>query len=227
MADGYDTVEWVAAQSWSDGKVGISGASALGIAANMAAAADPPHLVAAYVEVAPESLFMEGRFIGGLFKEADTGNWMRGQGVSEEEITAYKKRVVLDERWEEMDFVFRRHAVDIPIYNVGGWYDLFLQGTINNFRYLQDWGRPGAKNNQKVLIGPFGHGQLQGGLEYPDSSRSAVDEELRWFGYWLKGLDNGIMDEPPIRWFQRASALRGAASKRTSGEPPRAGLQLG
>ena len=116
MNDGYDTVEWIAQQPWSNGKVGVSGASALGIAANMAAAADPPHLVAAYVVVAPESLFFEGRFIGGLFKKADTGNWMRRQGVSEEAVMAYKRRVVLDERWQEMDFVFQRHNVDIPIY---------------------------------------------------------------------------------------------------------------
>lgn len=212
MRDGYDTIEWIAEQPWSNGKVGISGASALGIAANMAAAADPPHLVAAYVVVAPESLFFEGRFIGGLFKKADTGNWMRRQGVSEEEIAAYKRRVVLDERWLEMDFIFQRHNVDIPIYNVGGWYDLFLEGTLNNFRYLQEWGRPGARGNQKVWVGPFGHGQLRGDLVYPADVRPGTEEELRWFDYWLKGVQNGIMDEPPVRWFQRAAALAGQVS---------------
>ena len=214
MRDGYDTVEWIAAQPWSDGKVGISGASALGIAANMAAAADPPHLVAAYVVVAPASLFFEGRFIGGLFKKADTGNWMRRQGVSEESIAAYKRRVVLDERWQQMDFTFRRHAVDIPIYNVGGWYDLFLQGNVTNFRYLQEWGRPGARGNQKLLIGPFGHGRLRGDLEYPDAERPGSEEELRWFDHWLKGEANGIMDEPAVRWYQRAAAYRGEPSEK-------------
>ncbi len=212
LADGYDTVEWIAGEPWSNGRVGISGGSALGIAANMAAAADPPHLVAAYVVVAPESLFFEGRFIGGLFKEADTGNWMRGQGVSEEAVAAYKKRVVLDERWQEMDFIFQRHEVDIPIYNVGGWYDLFLEGTINNFSYLQEWGQPGARGNQKLWVGPFGHGQLRGELAYPGDLRPDVSLELRWFDYWLKGIDNGIMDEPPVRWYHRAAALEGKAS---------------
>ncbi len=213
MEDGYDTIEWIASQPWSNGKVGMSGASALGIAANLAAAARPPHLVAAYVTVAPESLFFEGRFIGGLFKEADTGNWMRGQGVSEEAIAAYKKRVVLDERWEEKDFIFVRPEVEIPIYNVGGWYDLFLKGTIDNYRYLQEWGRPGARGHQKVRVGPFGHGQLRGDLEYPDPfDRRSVEEQLRWFDYWLEGIDNGIMDEPPVSYYMRASARRGEAS---------------
>ena len=96
MEDSPTPVEWVAAQPWSDGKVGMTGASALGIATNLAAAAAPPHLAAAYVVVAPHSLFYEGRFIGGIFKEADTGNWMRGQGVADAEVVAYRKRVLLD-----------------------------------------------------------------------------------------------------------------------------------
>src|SRR5580658_1766519 len=53
IPDGYDTVEWVAKQPWSNGKVGITGGSALGITSSMAAVAAPPHLVAAYVIVAP------------------------------------------------------------------------------------------------------------------------------------------------------------------------------
>ena len=200
MEDGYDTVEWVAAQPWSNGKVGMTGASALGIAANLAAAAAPPHLQAAYVVVAPHSLFYEGRFIGGVFKEADTGNWMRGQGVPDSEVVAYRKRVVLDQRWEDTDLVFHLDSVQIPVFNVGGWYDLFSSGNIANFRYLQEWGREGARGRQKLLVGAFGHGAIQGDLEYPDagSLRGRDGDELRWFDYWLKGVDNGIMDEPPV-----------------------------
>lgn len=52
LHDGYDTVEWLAVQPWSTGKIGLSRTSALGIAANLAAAANPPHLVAAYVVIA-------------------------------------------------------------------------------------------------------------------------------------------------------------------------------
>jgi hypothetical protein len=212
VADGYDTVEWIAAQPFSNGKVGISGSSAVGIAANLAAAAAPPHLVAAFARVAPESLFFEGRFIGGAIKQADTTNWMRGQGVSDQEIDAYKRRVVLDDRWVATDFIFLRDQVQIPIYNLGGWYDLFLKGTVDNFRYLQDWGRPGARGRQKVRIGPFGHGPLSGDLSYPGSDVDAMQEELRWFDYWLGGADNGIADEPPVAFFMRAAARKGSLS---------------
>jgi predicted acyl esterase len=209
--DGYDTVEWIAAQPWSNGKVGVSGASAVGIAANLAAASNPPHLVAAYVIVAPESLFGESRFIGGVFKEADTGNWMRGQGVADAEIQALHDRVLLDARWQQTDFVFLRDQVDIPIYNVGGWYDLFLKGNVNNFRYLQDWGAPGARGRQKLWVGPIGHGALSGDLAYPaGGDRTDKAEELRWFDRWLKGIDNGIDREPPVSYYMMASARRGA-----------------
>jgi uncharacterized protein len=211
--DGYDTVEWVAAQSWSNGKVGMTGASALGIAANLAAAAAPPHLVAAFVVVAPSSLFYEGRFIGGVFKEADTGNWMRNQGVAAEEVVGYRKRVVLDARWEATDLIFHRDQIQVPIYNVGGWYDLFSAGNIANFRYLQEWGREGARGRQKLLMGPFGHGELQGDLEYSGAgtTRGREGDELRWFEYWLQGVDNGIMDEPAVTYYQMAAARQEGA----------------
>ena len=215
LRDGYDTVEWAASQTWSNGKVGMTGGSALGIAANLAAATDPPHLVCSFVTVAPRSLFYEGRFIGGVFKEADTGGWMRGQGVGEDEITAYRKRVVLDRRWLDTDLIFHRHNIDVPIYNVGGWYDLFSYGTVTNFQYLQNWGREGALGNQKLMVGPIGHGEVRGDLAYPNS-RVETNEEMRFFDYWLKGDDNGIMDEPAVKYYMMASARKGAASDKNA-----------
>ncbi len=211
IGDGYDTVEWLGVQPWSNGRVGMTGASALGIAGNLAAAADPPHLRAAYFSVAPRSLFYEGRFVGGIFKEQDTGGWMRGQGVDESEIVAYQKRVVLDKRWRDTDLIFHRHNIDIPIYNAGGWYDLFGYGTVMNFKYLQEWGREGAQGNQKVMVGPIGHGPLSGDLEYPQS-RLGTDEEIRFFDYWLRGIDNGLADEPPVKYYMMAAARKGSPS---------------
>ncbi len=211
IEDGYDTVEWVASRPWCNGKVGMTGTSAPGIAANLAAASAPPHLTAAFVRVAPHSLFYEGRVIGGVFKEADTGNWMRRQGVSEEAINAYKKRVVLDDRWERTDLVFHRSKIRIPVYNAGGWYDLFSYGSVTNFHFLQNRGHANARGKQRLMMGPVGHGRLRGDLEYP-GARLKSDEELRFFEHWLKEADNGLADEPPVRYYMMASARRGAAS---------------
>ena len=55
-----------------------------------------------------------------------------------------------------------RKYIQIPIYNVGGWYDIFNHGNISNFEYLQNQGAKGARGNQKLMMGPFGHGAAVG-----------------------------------------------------------------
>jgi predicted acyl esterase len=210
IPDGYDAVEWIADQSWSNGKIGIFGTSAPGITSNLAAASAPPHLTAAYVTVAPDSLFYRSRFVGGVFKESHSGGWLRGQGISEERIAAYKARAVLDQGWIDTDFLFHRQNVEIPIYNVGGWHDIYAEGSLYNFLYLQNDGNTAARGKQKLFMGAFGHGALQGDLAYPNSGMIAgdIEQQLRWWDYWLKGQDNGIMDEPPISYYMMAAARK-------------------
>jgi predicted acyl esterase len=217
--DGYDTVEWVAKQSWSNGKVGMTGASALGITANLAASAAPPSLKAAYVIVAPHSRFEEVTFMGGVLKDADTVGWMTRQGAGDQ-VPPLAKRVVWDDRWKEVEYHTHLDQVKIPMYNVGGWYDIFNIGNLKNFTYLQNKGAPGARGNQKLSMSPIGHGPLSGDLVYPGGgdlrspTGGGADQELRWFDYWLKGIDNGIMKEPPVRYYRMAAARKGDASAR-------------
>ncbi|MGQ9426938.1 CocE/NonD family hydrolase [Gilvimarinus sp. F26214L] len=214
--DGYDTVEWAAKQPWSNGKVGMTGASAMGIATNLAATANPPSLEAAYVIVAPHLRFDEASFMGGVFKQADTGDWMRRQGAGDQ-VPPLKRRVVWDEEWQLRDTAPNLSKITIPMFNVGGWYDIFAYGSVRNFMYLQQFGRPGAKGKQKLVMGPFGHGNLSGDLAYPDvdslGATGKSDDEIRWFDYWLKGQDNGVMEEPPVRYFNMASARKGELSE--------------
>ncbi|WP_334161289.1 CocE/NonD family hydrolase [Phenylobacterium sp.] len=213
IEDGYDSVEWAAAQPWSNGKVGMTGGSALGITANSAAMANPPHLVAAYVVVAPADR-LSYSYPGGVLKEKDTIGWLRQQGTSEEQLDRVRQRALDDVSWNRVAMTTNRKYIDIPIFNVGGWYDIFNGGTVDNFQWLQNHGAPGARGNQKLLMGPFGHGQLSGDLEYPGNDRIGLagDQEIRWFDHWLKGADNGIMDEPPVSYFMMASARKGALS---------------
>ena len=215
MPDGYDTVEWIAAQPFSNGKIGIFGTSAPGITSNLAAAAAPPHLTAAYVTVAPDSLFYRSRFVGGVFKESHSGGWLRGQGISEEQIAAYRARAVLDQQWKDTDFLFHRHNVQIPVYNVGGWHDIYAEGSLYNYLYLQNEGHEAARGKQKLFMGAFGHGALQGDLVYPDGGLISgnMEEQLRWWDYWLKGIDNGIMDEPPVSYYMMAAARKSGPSE--------------
>jgi predicted acyl esterase len=231
IEDGYDSVEWAATQRWSNGAVGITGGSALGITSNAAAMAAPPHLKAAYVVVAPYDL-LANSYPGGVLKEKDVLGWSKQQGSTDEVLDRQRSRVSDDVFWNQRAMSTNRKYIRIPIYNVGGWYDIFNHGNISNFEYLQNEGAKGARGNQKLMMGPFGHGPLSGDLAYPGQDRLNIggDQEIRWFDYWLKGVDNGIMDEPPVSYFMMAPARKGAFSPKnrmlTSANWPPANREL-
>ena len=137
-------------------------------------------------------------------------------------LNTQRRRVSDDIFWNRSAMSTNCKYINIPIYNVGGWYDIFNHGNISNFEYLQNEGAKGARGNQKLLMGPFGHGNLSGNLEYPgfDRLNLAGDQEIRWFDYWLKGVDNGIMDEPPVTHFMTRPPPRRAPSRpRTASAP--------
>lgn len=73
--DGYDTVEWLAAQPWCDGNVGMDGASYLGMTQLAAAAARPPHLKAIVPQVPSVNFFREPPYFGGIFMRQHMLNW--------------------------------------------------------------------------------------------------------------------------------------------------------
>jgi uncharacterized protein len=116
-----------------------------------------------------------------------------------------------DAYWEKLGNIEKDYdQIDVPAYGLGGWYDVFLQSTLNNFMGVRKRGySERARRGQKVLIGPWVHSlgergtcRWTGDLDF--GAASLVDlrgEELRWFDYWLKGLDNGILREPPVRVF--------------------------
>ena len=219
IEDGYDSVEWAAAQPWSNGKVGITGGSAMGITSNVAAMAAPPHLKAAYVIVAPYDL-LANSYMGGVLKEKDTHRLAEGAGGHRRGARPARAAGSTDDVfWNRDAMSTNRKYIKIPIYNVGGWYDIFNHGNISNFEYLQNQGAKGARGNQKLMMGPFGHGALSGDLEYPGSDRLnlAGDQEIRWFDYWLKGVDNGIMDEPPVSYLHDGRGARRARSRPKNG----------
>ncbi len=215
LEDGYDTVEWVAKQPWSNGKVGMVGASALGITTNLAAMAAPPHLVAAYVIVAPYDQVLN-TFPGGVLKDEDTLGWLKGQGETQAQLDVVRGSATNSAFWNEHAMTTQRKFIRIPMYNQGAWYDIFNDGNVENFRWLQNYGSKGARGNQKLYMVPAGHGGLGGDksdIEYNQPGALVPpSEEMRWWQYWLKGTDNGIMKEPPVTLFMMASGRKGHPS---------------
>ncbi|HEU4390086.1 MAG TPA: CocE/NonD family hydrolase, partial [Blastocatellia bacterium] len=198
--DGYDTVEWVASQAWSNGKVGMFGASAMGITANLAAMTRPPHLVANFVMVARSSIYSQSAFMGGVYRKELNDRWLKSQ-KAEWLIEEQLKHNVYDGFYDLAEMPRHWSEIRIPVYNWGGWYDIFSQGNIDNFAGLQSVGGGMAAGNQKLIMGPWGHGQIEQVKYPPDSQVKAAEEAMRWFDYWLQGKNNGIMDEPAVRYY--------------------------
>jgi uncharacterized protein len=199
-ADGFDTVEWVAKQPWSNGKVGMYGVSAMGITANLAAMMNPPHLVATFVMLARSSIFTQSAFMGGVFRKELNEIWLKRQGALDVLNETFRHNVY-DHFYDIAEMPLYWDKIKVPVYNWGGWYDIFAQGNIDNFVGQQAQGGGRAAGNQKLTMGPWGHGQIEE-VKYPANSvMNYTEEAMRWFDYWLQGKDNGILDEPPVKYY--------------------------
>lgn len=198
--DGYDTVEWIAKQKWSNGKVGMFGASAMGITSNLAAMTNPPHLAAIFVMVARSSIYHQSAFNGGVFRKELNEQWLKRMNANDVLMDTFRHNVY-DGFYDSNEMSKHWQKIHVPAYNYGGWYDIFSQGNVNSFVGLQAKGAGKARGNQKLMMGPWGHGALEE-VKYPANSVINVNEEaMRWFEYWLKGVDNGIMREPAVKYY--------------------------
>jgi uncharacterized protein len=97
----------------------------------------------------------------------------------------------------------------VPALNIGGWYDLFLDGTLENYRQMkQQGGSERARRFQCLLIGPWAHMNQSGVFAErnygPQAGFDGMDLNgvvLRWYDHWLKGRDNGVEQDKPVRLF--------------------------
>jgi len=107
-----------------------------------------------------------------------------------------------NEYWQRADFMERLKDVDIPVFLMSGWFDGDGIGTKLNYLALK---RSGNKNI-KLIIGPWGH-TTQSSSRYRDydfGRDAAIDLQtryLKWFDYWLKGIQNDIMKEDLVKLF--------------------------
>lgn len=115
-----------------------------------------------------------------------------------------------DEYWQQWQIEARHAQITVPALNVGGWYDIFLGGTIRNYLGMrQNGGSPEARQHQQLIIGPWKHGlplgSVSGDMAFGIMGESfAIDFEgmqLRWYDHWLKGIDNGVRGDAPVRIF--------------------------
>lgn len=99
--------------------------------------------------------------------------------------------------------------VSVPALNIGGWHDIFLGGTLENYTGMRRRGAtPGARDLQRLIIGPWAHGVFT--ADYPERSYGLLASgdgfdltgaQLRWYDHLLKGEANGVDREPRVKFF--------------------------
>ncbi|HKV55558.1 MAG TPA: CocE/NonD family hydrolase [Candidatus Binataceae bacterium] len=115
-----------------------------------------------------------------------------------------------DAYWRQINVRHKAHDVAVPIFHVASWYDGFLEGGLHYFSAIRQHGyTPEARAGQRLLVGPWPHlypydspsskvGELDLG---PEALIRVGDMALRWFDYWLKGIDSGIAGTKPVNIF--------------------------
>jgi len=224
--DAYEITEWLAAQPWCDGNIGMYGASYLGITQFKAASLAPPHLKAIFPSMAAFDLFtlMRG---GGIYREGFLNLWgdlthkldneippvpvdddpegiLAAQAVArhhdnwdvlEQSAKAvFRDGKVWTEEFEPANpsaFIDEVNASGVAVYIWAGIYDIWARDAFQWFANLT-----GPK---KLTIGTWPHNVWTEAANQ-EHARLLTGELLRWYDYWLKGIDNGIMDEAPLHY---------------------------
>lgn len=201
-ADGHATLRWIAEQPWSNGKVATMGGSALGITQNMLAPDAPDALKAQYVEVATSNLYYDCMYQGGAFRRSMIEGWLMGLGITKGNLDAFHAHPAYDEFWETFHPGKFAERANAPAIYVGGWYDIFAQGTIESFLATQTRGGPAARGKCRLIIGPWAHGPFED-LKYPKecNNRPIAVEPIRYFNHFVKGEDNGVEQDMAVHYW--------------------------
>lgn len=218
QADALAALEWIAAQPWCDGRIGMMGISWGGFNSLQIAALRPPQLKAIITVGSTDDRYADDvHYMGGCPLSANL-TWSQTFFA---DLSRPPDPEVVGERWRDMWFErvdrarlfveewtrhplrdgYWRHgsvredyaAIEVPVLAVGGWADSYTNSVL---RLLG--GLPGAC---KGLIGPWGHDYPH--LAVPGPQVDFLGEALRWWDRWLKDIDTGVERDPDLRvWLQ-------------------------
>ncbi len=247
--DGFDTVGWCAAQPWSDGAVGMYGASYFGATQWLTATAAPPALKVIAPTITSSDYYEGWTYQGGAFQQGFIQFWTAGMAtetltrLSDGPADARKKlygsifglektywnlpltdfppatvpglmdhyrtwltHPSLDDYWEKVRIDSKYAQIDVAALHIGGWYDIFLEGTLRNFAGMRASGKSArTREQQRLIVGPWLHGlfnRVVGDVDFgPSALPDALDlggVHLDWFDHCFRGApDNGA----PVRLF--------------------------
>jgi len=204
--DFYDAIEWAAAQPWCNGNVGLNGISYFAINQWFAANQQPPSLKAIIPWEGFADIYRDALFHGGILCIFMT-NWFTAHLIhhllgraSQIHADAWQKNTLqfwLSNNLDSGAFSGSQaqwDTITVPFLSVGNWtgFGLHLRGNTEAFMRSQS---------------PHKKLRIQSGTHvHPFYSEEGRRDQIRFFDYWLKGVQNGVMDEPPVKLAVRKGA---------------------
>jgi uncharacterized protein len=197
--DFYDAIEWAAAQPWCNGKVGLSGISYYAINQWFVANLQPPSLKAIIPWEGFADIYRDALYHGGLLNVFMT-NWFTAhllhhtQGRASQQLPdGWQTNTLWTWLHNNLDSGQLRGAqaqwdrITAPMLTVGNWtgFGLHLRGNTEAFMRA-------ATKHKKLRIHTGSH-------VHPFYTEDGKRDQIRFFDYWLKGIDNGVMKEPPVK----------------------------
>lgn len=216
--DGYDVVEWLAAQAWCNGNVAMWGISYGGFTSIQVAMLQPPSLKAIIPVYATDDRYTDDvHYLGGCKTVSEMAQYAvsqvamnalppRTDYLGAEWATLWRERLEETPPWliqwlrHQHDGPYWRNGSLAPNYDqlqcamllIGGWNDGYVNAV---WRMMEHCTAP-----RKAIIGPWVH-QLPH-YAYPGPTIDWLHESVRFLDYWLKGIENGVMAEPAITYYQ-------------------------
>ncbi|MCX7135181.1 MAG: CocE/NonD family hydrolase [Proteobacteria bacterium] len=198
--DYYDAIEWIAKRDWCSANIGLLGISYHASSQWRVANLMPPSLKAIMPWEGRADQYRDQAYHGGIFALGFIGNWWlthtahhllgRPRGYNPDSfhndmMWKYMRNDLDSEYWRLSGA--RWDQIKVPVYSVGNWggFSMHLRG--NTEAYMN-----AASKHKKLRIHTGTH-------FHPFHAEEGRMDQLRWFDHWLKGIDTGIMNEPPVK----------------------------
>jgi uncharacterized protein len=226
--DGFDLVEWMAAQPWCDGNIGMMGGSAAAVYCYLTALTDPPHLRAMVPNMHPGDFYFDQWRIGGVFRLDNRIGWATGmydkiRPISPGDPSApgyERRRAVYEARMVQFE---RRMASGHNAANLDWLTEMYEHKTHDSFWRERsiiaradgitipvlhggvwfDHFIRGTLTTHEAIDVPkrlfVGPGSLITRFDLGDGGLGALS--VQWFDHFLRGADNGVVDGPPARLY--------------------------
>ncbi|AUG76482.1 peptidase S15 [Kitasatospora sp. MMS16-BH015] len=222
LADGVSVVEWLAARPWCDGKVGMFGISWGGFNSLQIAALAPEPLKAVVTVCSTDDRYdNDVHYFGGSLLAVDMHAWSATmlaftarppdpQYVGDDWRRMWLERLAAvepfthpwlahqtrDAYWRHGSVCEDYGAIKAAVLAVGGWADPYRDTVLRLVEHLS--------SPVRGIIGPWSHQYPDRGLP-PGPAIGFLQETLRWWDHWLKGVDTGVMREPALRSWMNES----------------------